>query len=80
MTFSRSAGEGRENWIVMIACARIWVASRSASPEISMAGSALPRVALRHGRPHSFRPGAGKPAYPGLRIHLRYRSSGSVKR
>ena len=36
----RSAGEGKENWLVMVGVSRIWAACRLASRAISAAGSA----------------------------------------
>ena len=69
----RSAGKDKENWIVMVGVlhpSRL----RSARPgrRFRRLVLSVPRLALRYGRPHPQRPGAGEPGRADLRVHFRH--------
>ncbi len=70
----RSAGEGKENWIVMIgSCTHLGCVPLGQQGDFGGWFLPVPRLALlRHGGPHPQGAGSGEPAYSELRVHFRH--------
>ena len=69
----RSAGEGKENWLVMVGvCTHLGCVPLGQAGRFRRLVLPVPRLALRYGRPHPQRPGAGEPGGADVRVHFRH--------
>jgi ubiquinol-cytochrome c reductase iron-sulfur subunit len=77
----RVASKDKENWLVMIGvCTHLGCIPLGQQGRFRRLVLPLPRLALRHGRPHPQRPGAGKPSSSAGKLHVGHQDQDRLRR